>query len=65
MQAAAPQQAVGAIWRARRAVVIGDHSTYGKGTVQTVRPVKMPFFASKEGVGELKVTIQKFSYLGY
>ena len=44
----------------RRAVVIGDHSTFGKGTVQNLGPVRMPFFADKAGVGNLKITIQKF-----
>ncbi len=44
----------------RRAVIIGDHSTYGKGTVQTLGPVRMPIFADKNGVGNLKVTVQKF-----
>ncbi len=46
----------------RRAIIIGDHSTYGKGTVQTIQPVRnfMPFFSEKEGAGNLKVTIQKF-----
>ncbi len=46
----------------RRAVVIGDKSTYGKGTVQTIQEVErfMPFFADKSRAGNLKVTIQKF-----
>lgn len=46
----------------RRAVIIGDKSTYGKGTVQTIQDVEkiMPFFADKSRAGSLKVTIQKF-----
>ena len=46
----------------RRAVIIGDKSTYGKGTVQTIQEVEkiMPFFADKSRAGSLKVTIQKF-----
>ena len=46
----------------RRAIIIGDHSTYGKGTVQTIQPVErfMPFFSDKSRAGSLKVTIQKF-----
>ncbi len=46
----------------RRAVIIGDKSTYGKGTVQTIQDVDkvMPFFADKSRAGSLKVTIQKF-----
>ncbi len=46
----------------RRAVVVGDQSTFGKGTVQTILPVErfMPFFSDKSRAGALKVTIQKF-----
>jgi len=46
----------------RRAIIIGDKSTFGKGTVQTIQQVErfMPFFADKSRAGALKVTIQKF-----
>lgn len=46
----------------RRALIVGDKSTFGKGTVQTILPVDrfMPFFAKKDRAGNLKVTIQKF-----
>lgn len=46
----------------RRALIVGDKSTFGKGTVQTILPVEryMPFFSDKKGAGDLKVTIQKF-----
>lgn len=46
----------------RRALIVGDKSTYGKGTVQTILPVEryMPFFSDKSRAGALKVTIQKF-----
>ena len=45
-----------------RAVVVGDKSSFGKGTVQTIMPVSryMPLFADTERAGALKVTIQKF-----
>ncbi len=45
-----------------RALIVGDKSTFGKGTVQTILPVErfMPFFAKKDRAGNLKVTIQKF-----
>jgi carboxyl-terminal processing protease len=45
-----------------RALIVGDKSTFGKGTVQTILPVEryMPFFADKSRAGALKVTIQKF-----
>ncbi|SKB00676.1 carboxyl-terminal processing protease [Prosthecobacter debontii] len=46
----------------RRALIVGDKSTFGKGTVQTILPVErfMPFFSDKSRAGNLKVTIQKF-----
>ena len=46
----------------RRAVIVGEKSTFGKGTVQTILPVEryMPFFSEKSRAGSLKVTIQKF-----
>lgn len=46
----------------RRAVIVGDQSTFGKGTVQTILPVEkyMPLFVDKKRAGSLKVTIQKF-----
>lgn len=45
-----------------RALIVGDKSTFGKGTVQTILPVEryMPFFSDKSRAGNLKVTIQKF-----
>jgi len=46
----------------RRALIVGEKSTFGKGTVQTILPVEryMPFFSDKSRAGQLKVTIQKF-----
>ncbi len=46
----------------RRAVIVGEKATFGKGTVQTILPVEryMPFFSDKTRSGALKVTIQKF-----
>ena len=45
-----------------RAVVVGDQSTFGKGTVQTLLDVRehMPPFSPKDRAGSLKVTIAKF-----
>ncbi len=45
-----------------RAVIVGDSSTFGKGTVQTIMNVAryMPILADKKRAGALKVTIQKF-----
>ena len=42
-----------------RAVVVGSKKTFGKGTVQTVRPLNY-FMNSSEEFGMLKFTIQKF-----
>lgn len=46
----------------QRAVIVGDASSFGKGTVQSVQPVSrgMPLFADTERAGALKVTTQKF-----
>lgn len=46
----------------QRAVIVGDASTFGKGTVQSVVPVSrgMPLFADADRAGALKVTTQKF-----
>ena len=45
-----------------RAVVVGDKSTFGKGTVQTILDVSryMPSISRSTRAGSLKVTIQKF-----
>jgi len=48
-----------------RAVIVGDKSTFGKGTVQQLRPVMnsrlvLPFNREKNQKGELKLTIQTF-----
>ena len=42
-----------------RAVIIGSSKTFGKGTVQTVRPLSW-FMNSSDEYGMLKFTIQKF-----
>ncbi|MEZ5328806.1 MAG: carboxy terminal-processing peptidase [Verrucomicrobiales bacterium] len=46
----------------KRALIVGDTSTFGKGTVQTIIPVKryMSLFSDKSRAGALKVTIRKF-----
>ena len=45
-----------------RAVIVGDTSTFGKGTVQ--QPVDigqyLPYFSARDRAGLLKVTTQKF-----
>ena len=45
-----------------RAIIMGDATTFGKGTVQVPRSLAdyMPFFSAREGSGLIKVTVQKF-----
>jgi carboxyl-terminal processing protease len=46
-----------------RAIIVGDESTHGKGTVQTLIPLdpQMPIgFPTDPGAGNLKMTVQKF-----
>lgn len=48
-----------------RAVIVGDESTFGKGTVQQLRPVlskkfSLPFSPQPDQEGALKLTIQTF-----
>ncbi len=45
-----------------RGVVVGDESTFGKGTVQSIIDMKrvMPIFSDSSRAGSLKITIQKF-----
>lgn len=45
-----------------RAVVVGDSTTFGKGTVQTLLNIDdfMPLLSRNDGSGAIKLTIQKF-----
>ena len=45
-----------------RAIIVGNSSTYGKGTVQTPEEISryMPYFSDRERAGVLKYTIQKY-----
>ncbi len=63
LSASASEIVAGALQNYSRAVVIGDSSTHGKGTVQTVTEVGRflaPLGTQSPDVGAVKLTIQKF-----
>ena len=54
MSASASEIVAGALKDLGRAIVVGDHSTHGKGTVQTVMPMGDPKY------GSMKITTARF-----
>jgi carboxyl-terminal processing protease len=67
--ASASEILAGALQDYGRALIVGDKSTFGKGTVQTMQPL-MPFLKQNDreckypDAGSLKVTIKKFYRAG-
>lgn len=62
MSASASEIFAGAIKDYRRGIVVGDPTTHGKGTVQTLLDIGEMFFKSQQAksYGALKLTIQQF-----
>lgn len=60
--ASASEILAGALQDHRRAVIVGDAATYGKGTVQETIDLApmMPFLADRDGAGSLKLTLKRF-----
>ena len=58
--ASAAEIAAAALQDYGRALIVGDVSTHGKGTVQSLNPLKPFMINTTNDPGELKITIRKF-----
>jgi carboxyl-terminal processing protease len=58
--ASASEIFAGAIQDYKRGIIIGDHSTHGKGTVQQLFELGPAMFQNAPNLGALKLTIQQF-----
>jgi carboxyl-terminal processing protease len=60
--ASASEIVAGALKNHRRAIIVGDKSTHGKGTVQSLLPMGGAFYPSSDGPKKsaAKITIQKY-----
>ena len=58
--ASASEILAGAIQDYRRGLIVGDHSTHGKGTVQSLMDLGQQLLLRRNAMGALKITMQQF-----